>query len=94
MESYVTRKTHRGFRISDLHVRLGLTPTIRLGDVYFENAPSAEGATIATIGAVEFSVSLRDLFDGRILIPRVALTDAGLRFERLAANRRNAEQKT
>ena len=89
LESYVTRKTHREFRISDLHVRLGLTPAIRLRDVYFANAPWAEGAAMATIGTIEFSVSLRDLFDGRILIPRVALTDADLRFERLADNRRN-----
>lgn len=89
LESYVTGKTHREFRTSDLHVRLGLTPTIRLRDVYFANPPWAAGAAMATIGMVEFSVSLRDLFDGLILIPRIALTDAELHFERLADNRRN-----
>lgn len=89
LQSYVTRKTHREFRISDLHVRLGLTPTIRLRDVHFANPPWAEGAAMATIGMVEFSVSLRDMFDGLVLIPRVALTDADLHFERLADNRRN-----
>jgi uncharacterized protein involved in outer membrane biogenesis len=89
MDSYISRKTHREFKSSNLQVRWGLTPTIRLRDVYFANAPWANGAPMAKLGMLEFSVSLRDLFDGRILIPRVALTDAQLQFERLPDGRKN-----
>jgi uncharacterized protein involved in outer membrane biogenesis len=39
LERYVSQKTQRTFTISDLHVRLGFTPTIRMRDVYFSNAP-------------------------------------------------------
>src|ERR1700712_3725448 len=89
LNSYITRKTHRSFTSSDLHVRLGFTPTIRLRDVVFANAPWSQGAPMAKLGTLEFSVSLRDLFDGKVLIPRVALTDAALNFERLGDNRKN-----
>ena len=87
--TYVSRKTQRSFTSADLQVRLGLTPTIRLRDVVFANAPWAASAPMARLGGVEFSVSLRDLFDGKILVPRVALTDADLRFERLPDGRKN-----
>ncbi len=89
LNSYVTRKTQRTFTSSDLHVRLGLTATIRLRDVVFDNAEWAPGAPMAKIGVLEVSVSLRDLFDRKVLLPRVALTDAELHFEQLADRRRN-----
>jgi hypothetical protein len=89
LNAYVTRKTHREFTSSDLHVRLGMTPTIRLRNVVFANAPWAGSAPMAKFGVLEFSVSLRDLFDGKILVPRVALTDSDLRFERLPDGRKN-----
>ncbi len=89
LERYVSAKTHRQFTISDLHVRLGLAPTIRMRDVVFANAPWADPVPMARIGTLEFSVSLRDLFDGHVLLPRVALADADLRFEQLADKRKN-----
>lgn len=89
LERYVSNKTHREFRLSDLHVRLGWTPTIRMRDVVFANAPWAGPDPMAKIGTVEFSVSLRDLIDGKVLLPRVALTNADLRFQQLADKRRN-----
>jgi len=89
LNRYITDKTHRSFTSSDLHVRLGLTPTVRLRDVAFANADWGQGGPMARVGVLEFSVSLRDLFDGKVLVPRVALTDAQLRFEQLADHRRN-----
>jgi len=89
LERVVSRKTQREFRISHLGVKLGLTPTIRMKDVHFANAAWAGGEPMAKVGRLEFSLSLRDAFEGRILIPRVALTDADLRFERLADGRKN-----
>ena len=88
IERYISGKTQREFRMSDLHVRLGLTPTIRMRDVYFGNAPWATDRAMARAEMVEFSVSLRDLPD-KILVTRVALTRPDLVFERLADNRRN-----
>ncbi|MEP6875264.1 MAG: AsmA family protein [Burkholderiales bacterium] len=89
LNTYITKKTHREFTSSDLKVRLGFVPTIRLQDVTFANASWGQGGPMARIGMLEFSVSLRDLFDGKVLVPRVALTDAQLRFEQLADHRRN-----
>ena len=42
LERYISNKTEREFRTSDLHVKLGLTPTIRMRDVYFGNAAWAK----------------------------------------------------
>jgi len=88
LERYVSQKTERTFRISDLHVKLGFTPTIRMRDVYFSNAPWSKEEAMARIKELEFSVSLRDLPE-KILVPRVALTEPDLVFERLKDDRRN-----
>jgi len=89
LERYISKKTEREFRISDLDVKLGLTPTIRMRDVYFGNAAwSKEEPAMARVERVEFSVSLRDLPE-KILVPRVALTKPDLVFERLPDNRKN-----
>lgn len=89
IERYVSKKTEREFHMSDLHVRLGLTPTIRMKDVYFGNADwSKEDQPMAKVETLEFSISLRDLPE-KFLIPRVALTRPELLFERLPDNRKN-----
>ncbi len=88
LERYISQQTHRTFRISDLHVKLGLTPTIRMRDVYFGNADWAHDEAMAKIPNLEFSISLRDLPE-KILVPRVALTQPELNFERLADDRKN-----
>jgi uncharacterized protein involved in outer membrane biogenesis len=89
LNRYVTHKTHREFTSSDLQVKIGITPTIRLRDVRFANAAWAAGTPMATFGALEFTVSLRDLIHGKILLPHVALTDARLQLQRLPDGRKN-----
>lgn len=90
LERYVSEKTQREFRLGNLDVDLGWTPTIKLKDVYFANAPwSQSGEPMATIGALEFSVSLRDLAEGRVLVPRAVLSQADLVFEKSPAQNRN-----
>lgn len=89
MNRYITDKTQREFNSSDLHVQLGWNPTIRLRDVYFANAAWAKDAPMARIGTLEFSVSLRKLWDGEVLVPRVALDNAELNFEITEEDRRN-----
>lgn len=88
LERYISQKTQRTFRIDDLHVRLGFTPTIRMRNLYFGNADWSKEPAMAKAEMVEFSISLRDLPD-KILIPRVALTKPDLVFEKLADERRN-----
>ena len=88
LERYVSKKTERVFTISDLHVRLGWNPSIRMRDVYFANAAWSKEDAMARIEQLEFSVSLRDLPD-KVLVPRVALTKPVLIFERLADGRKN-----
>ena len=83
LERFVSDKTQREFRVADLDVDLGLTPTIKLKDIYFANAPwSKSSDPMATIGSLEFSVSLRDLWDGKVLVPRAAMSQANLVFEK------------
>lgn len=88
LERYISRTTEREFRISDLHVQLGLTPTIRMRDVYFGNAAWSKEKAMAKIDQLEFSISLRDL-PGKYLVTRVALTHPDFVFERLPDNRKN-----
>jgi len=89
LNRYITQKTHREFNSSDLHVKLGWNPVIRLRDVYFANADWAGDKPMAKIGTLEFSVSIRDLFDGKVLVPRVGLDSAELNFERTKEDKRN-----
>jgi len=88
LERYISHKSQREFTISDLHVHLGLTPTIRMRDVYFANAAWSREPAMARIRELEFSVSLRDLPE-KVLVPRVALTEPDLLFERMADDRKN-----
>ena len=90
LERYVSDKTQRAFRVADLDVDLGLTPTIKLKGIYFANAPWSKSTDpMATIGALEFSVSLRDLWQGKVLVPRAALSHADLVFEKSPEQRNN-----
>lgn len=91
----ISEKTQRRFDSSHLAVRLGWNPVIRLKDVYFANADWAQGPDrtgdhpMARIGTLEFSVSLRDLWNGKVFVPRVAMDQAELNFEKAEDERRN-----
>jgi uncharacterized protein involved in outer membrane biogenesis len=89
LQAFVTNRTQREFRVSDLHVQLGMTPIFRLRGLYFANASWGGSVAMATIGEAEFTVSVRDLLAGNLLIRHVALTDAALNFERAADSRKN-----
>jgi uncharacterized protein involved in outer membrane biogenesis len=90
LERYISEKTQREFTISNLDVDLGMTPTIKLKDVYFANADWAKsGDPMAKIGSLEFSVSLRDLWEHKILVPRAAMSQADLVFEKNSAKQKN-----
>lgn len=88
----ISEKTQRRFDSSHLAVQLGWNPVIRLKDVYFANADWADGTgdhPMARIGTLEFSVSLRDLWNGKVFVPRVAMDQAELNFEKAEDERRN-----
>ena len=90
LERYISEKTQREFSTSDLDVDLGLTPTVKLKDVYFANAQwSKTGQPMAKIGSLEFSLSLRDLWQGKVWVPRVTLTKANILFEKTSDERKN-----
>jgi AsmA family protein len=90
LERYVSDKTEREFRVADLDVDLGMTPTIKLKGVYFANTPwSKSQDPMARIGSLEFSISLRDLWDKKILVPRAAMSQADLVFEKSSDLRKN-----
>jgi uncharacterized protein involved in outer membrane biogenesis len=90
LEKYISDKTQREFTISNLDVDIGMTPTIKLKDVFFANADwSKSGDPMAKIGSLEFSVSLRDLWDHKVFVPRAAMSQADLVFEKGEGDKRN-----
>ncbi len=91
VESYLSRASQRQVRIGDLHVDLGFTlqPTVRLRDVYIENAPWADKRVFAQAKEATFSFSLRSVWEGRPIIYRLILMDATVDLERQADGLRN-----
>lgn len=90
VQRYVSEKTQREFTISYLDVDLGWTPTIKLRDVVFANADwASEQKPMARLGSLEFTVSLRDLLDGKVLVPRAAMSHAEFVFEKAEDDRKN-----
>jgi len=80
VERYLMDRSNREVRIGDLHVDLGwsLEPTVRLRDVYIENAPWADKRPAAVAGQASFSFSLKSLWEGRPVISRLVLIDADI----------------
>ena len=92
LERYLTHESGREVRIGDLHVAVGLNlqPTVRVRDVYIENAPwAAAKRPFATAAEARFTVSLTTLVDDRVVISRLVLVDADVDMERQADGRRN-----
>ncbi len=57
VEQYLIDRSHREVRIGDLHVDLGfsLGPTVRVRDVYIENAPWADQRPFIVAGEASFT---------------------------------------
>ena len=91
LERYLVERSHREVRIGDLHVKLGfsLEPTVRLRDVYIENAPWADKHPFLTAREVSFTFSLKSVWEKRPVISRLVLIDADLDMERQADGLRN-----
>lgn len=90
-EQYLIERSHREIRIGDLHVDLGwsLEPTVRVRNVYVENAPWADKQPAALAGEASFTFSLKSLWQGRAVISRLVLIDADIDLERQADGLRN-----
>lgn len=91
LERYLVERSHREVRIGDLHVKLGLSlePTVRLRDVYIENAPWADKVPFLTAREVSFTFSLKSVWEKQPVISRLVLIDADLDMERQADGLRN-----
>ena len=90
LEHYISGKTQREFTISNLDVDIGFTPVIKMKDVFFANAKwSSVDKPMAKIASLEFTLSLRDLWDGKVLVPRAALSQADLLFEKSKDGEKN-----
>lgn len=91
VERYLIDRSHREVRIGDLHVDVGfsLEPTVRVRDVYIENAPWADKRPFLTAREVSFTFSLKSVWQRRPVISRLVLIDADLDMERLADGSRN-----
>ena len=91
LERYLNEQSHREIRIGDLHVDLGfsLEPTVRVRDVYIENAPWADKRPFISAREVSATFSLKSVWQKRPVISRLVLIDADLDMERQADGLRN-----
>ena len=91
LERYLIHRSHRAIRIGDLHVDLGfsLEPTVRVRDVYIENAPWANKRPAVVAGEASFTFSLKSVWEGRAVISRLVLIDADVDLERQVDGLRN-----
>lgn len=91
LERYLFEKSGREVKIGDLHVKLGLAlePTVRVRDVYIENARWAAKQPMAVAGEAIFTFSLRSVWEERPVISRLVLRDADIDMELQANGLRN-----
>ncbi|HKQ22815.1 MAG TPA: AsmA family protein [Burkholderiales bacterium] len=89
LERYLVDRSGREVRIGDLHVDLGFEPTVRVRDVYIENAPWADKRPTAVAGEATFTFSLKSVWERRPVISRLVLIDADVDMERQADGLRN-----
>jgi uncharacterized protein involved in outer membrane biogenesis len=90
LERYLARDSGREVRIGDLHVDLSLDPTVRVRDVYIENAPWASvKRPLIVASEASFTFSLASAWDRRLIISRLVLVDADVDLEREVDGRRN-----
>jgi uncharacterized protein involved in outer membrane biogenesis len=91
LERYLIEKSGREVKIGDLHVKLGfaLEPTVRVRNVYIENARWAARQPMAVAGEASFTFSLRSVWEKRPVISLLVLRDADIDMERQANGLRN-----
>jgi uncharacterized protein involved in outer membrane biogenesis len=91
LERYLMERSHREVRIGDLYVDLGfsLEPTVRVRDVYIENASWADKRPFISAREVSFTFSLMSVWQKQPVISRLVLIDADLDMERRADGSRN-----
>lgn len=89
IQNYISEKTHREFRMSHFDVKLGRYPRLVLENVYFQNADWSKLGPMANIGKLELTISPRDLLDHKVVVPRLALSNADITMEQLADGKRN-----
>jgi len=89
LQRTVSASLHREFSVGDVHLRWNWQPILELNDVVVGNVPGGSEPRMASIRAVEVTLSLPDLLRGRIYLPRVAVSDVDVLLERLQDGRQN-----
>ena len=91
VERYFSDRSHREIRIGDLHVDIGLSlePTVRVRDLFIENAPWADKRPFIVAREAFFTFSLKSVWERRPVISRLVLIDAEVDLERQADGLRN-----
>ena len=73
---YVSEKTGRSFVIhGDLRVALSRSPLIEMHDVVLGNASWGTQPRMAEIARLAFRIDLGELFDGRVVLPYLELSE-------------------
>lgn len=87
---HLVEESGREVRIDDLDVELGLSPTVTVRGLYVANASwAASERPFANAGRASFTFPLRSLWERRLVVSRIVLSDAQIEMERLADGRSN-----
>jgi len=90
IERYVFKKTGRHLKIEgDIKVALGLSPTIRIGKMRYENPEWSQEKQMASVEGLEFVPNLRSLFARVIIVERLRVVDGDVLLERSKDGKRN-----
>lgn len=84
---YVSQKTGRAFAIhGDLHVKLSRVPLVEMHDVVLGNASWGTQRRMAEVTRLVFRIDLGELFNGRLVLPYLELSEPVLLLETNAEN--------
>lgn len=90
-ERFFSENSGRAVKIGhlDVDIDLSLVPTVRLRDVYVENAPWASKQPFVVAGDIAITISLKSVWQGRPVISRLVIGNAEISMERTADGLRN-----
>ena len=77
-ERFFSENSGRAVKIGhlDVDIDFSLVPTVRLRDVYVENAPWASKQPFVNAREIAFTISLRSVWQGRPVISRLVIANA------------------
>ncbi|MGJ0486425.1 MAG: AsmA family protein [Methylomicrobium sp.] len=91
ISSHISSKLERRFEIGDLDVDMAWTPRITVNKIELANADWGSKDKMLTLDRLEFSIRLRDLLKGNVVLPEIKLSKPRVLLEKNAKGKGNWE---